>query len=42
MAYHHALADFKTGLDEGLWRSHHDLRKRFNATKDVRFPWNRE
>ena len=33
VAYNHALADFKAGLDEGDWRSNLDLRRRFNTVK---------
>ena len=40
--YNYVLADFKAGLNDGIWRSHHDLRKRFNATPDERFPWHRD
>ena len=33
VAYNTALADFKTGLDIGQWRSHTELCRRFNAIK---------
>ena len=39
VAYNHVLADFKAGLDEGQWRSHIELNKRFNATKHERYDW---
>jgi putative transposase len=32
-AYNTGLADFKEGLDEGIFHSKYDLRKRFNASK---------
>ena len=39
VAYNHALADFKDGLDNNEWRSHFDLRKRFNAIKRETYGW---
>lgn len=39
VAYNHVLADFKAGLDEGQWRSHIELNKRFNATKHEQYDW---
>ena len=39
VAYNTALADFKTGLDIGEWRSHTELCRRFNAIKTKTFPW---
>ena len=39
VAYNHALADFKAGLDNGVWRSHIDLQHRFNAVKYDKYPW---
>ena len=39
VAYNTALADFKTGLDIGQWRSHTELCRRFNAIKTETFPW---
>ena len=38
-AYNHALADFKSGLDEGEWRGDRTLRPRWNAEKDTLAPW---
>ena len=32
IAYNHALADFKAGLDEGEWRNDRMLRPRFKGT----------
>lgn len=42
VAYNHALADFKDGLDRGEWRSHYELRPRWNRVKAGRYPWCRE
>ena len=39
VAYNHALADFKEGLDEGVWRTHIDLRNRFNTVKYDVYEW---
>ncbi len=39
VAYNTALADFKDGLDNGEWRSHIELCRRFNAIKAETFPW---
>ncbi len=39
VAYNHGLADFKTGLDEGVWHSHIDLCRRFNAIKHDTYDW---
>ena len=39
VAYNHALADFKAGLDEDDWRSHIDLLRRFNAIKHNQYEW---
>ena len=39
VAYNHALADFKDGLDDNEWRSISALNKRFNATKRETYPW---
>ena len=33
MAWNHALADFKAGLDDGEFRNDRKLRPRFNAAK---------
>ena len=37
-----ALADFKAGLDEGMWRSVPELKRRFNAAKDEALSWCRD
>lgn len=37
-----ALADFKAGLDDGVWRSVPELKRRFNASKDEALPWCRD
>ena len=37
-----ALADFKAGLDDSVWRSVPELKRRFNAAKDDALPWCRE
>ena len=37
VAYNHALADFKEGLDAGAFRSIFELRRRFNSTERLRF-----
>ncbi len=39
VAYNHALADFKDGLDNNEWRSISALNKRFNATKRETYEW---
>ena len=39
IAYNHALADFKAGMDEGEWRTHIDLQTRFNAVKYDAYEW---
>ena len=39
VAYNHALADFKAGLDNGVWRSHINLQCRFNAVKYDQYQW---
>ena len=39
VAYNHALADFKDGLDNNEWRSISALNKRFNATKRETYQW---
>lgn len=39
VAYNSALADFKTGLDAGEFRSPYDLIKRFDARKRKEYPW---
>ena len=39
VAYNHALADFKDGLDKGEWRTHYELRPRWNQVKAARYPW---
>ena len=39
VAYNHALADFKAGLDAGQWRSHIELNKRFNSVKREAYEW---
>ena len=41
VAYNHALADSKAGLDEGEWRNDRTLRPRFNAVKFEMYPWAR-
>ena len=41
-AYNHALADFKSGLDDGEWRGDKTLRPRFNAVKWSLAPWSAE
>ena len=42
VAYNHALADFKDGLDKGEWRTHYQLRPRWNQVKRARYPWCRD
>ncbi len=42
VARNHALSEFKAGLDRDEFLSDMDLRKRFNAVKDERYPWCRE
>lgn len=39
VAYNHALADFKDGLDNNEWRSHIELCRRFNTIKHERYNW---
>ncbi len=39
VAYNHALADFKAGLDEKVWRSHIELCRRFNVIKYEQYDW---
>ena len=39
VAFNHALADFRDGLDAGEWRNDKTLRPRFNAVKRERYPW---
>ena len=39
VAYNHALADFKNGLDSGEWHSHIELNKRFNSVKREQYEW---
>lgn len=39
VAYNHALADLKAGLDVGEWCGERTLRPRFNAVKFERYPW---
>jgi len=39
VAYNHALADFKDGLDKGEWRTQYALRPRWNQVKRARYPW---
>ena len=39
VAYNHALADFKAGLEINEWRGEYDLRKRFDAVKYDAYPW---
>ena len=41
VAYNHALADFKVGLDEGEWRNERTLCPHFNAVKFKAHPWAR-
>ena len=36
VAFNHALADFREGLDAGEWRGDKTLRPRFNAVKRER------
>ena len=42
VAFNHALADFREGLDAGEWRGDKTLRPRFNAVKRELYPWMRE
>ena len=42
VAFNHMLADFKDGLNEGVWRTWQDLRNRFNAVKNELYGWNAE
>jgi putative transposase len=39
VAYNHALADFKAGLDNGEWQNATELNKRFNAIKYETYDW---
>ena len=39
VAYNHALADFKDGLDNNEWCSNPELRRRFNAIKTDQYDW---
>ena len=39
LAYNHALADFKHGLEEGEWRTHYALRPHWNQVKQSLYPW---
>ena len=39
VAYNHALADFKAGLDDGEFRNDMTLRPRWNAVKREKYPW---
>ena len=39
VAYNHVLTDFKNGLDNGEWRNHIDLVKRFNSVKRDIYDW---
>ena len=39
VVYNHVLADFKDGLDNGQWRSHIELNRRFNAIKRDTYEW---
>ena len=39
VAYNHALADFKAGLDANEWRGDMTLRPRWNAVKREAYPW---
>ena len=39
VAYNHALADFKDGLGKGEWRTHYELRRRWNQVKRTLHPW---
>ena len=36
------MADFKDGLGKGEWRTHYELRPRWNRVKAGRYPWCRE
>ena len=42
VAYNHALADFKDGLGKGEWRTHYELRPRWNQVKAGCYPWCKE
>ena len=42
VAWNHALADFKAGLDAGEFRNDRKLRPRFNAVKASAYPWSSE
>ena len=39
VAYNHALADFKAGLNTGQWRNPSELCRRFNAIKHEQYDW---
>ena len=39
VAYNAALSSFKSGLDEGNWKTLYDIKKEFNAKKREVFPW---
>ncbi len=39
VAYNAALSSFKSGLDEGHWKTLYDIKKEFNAKKREIFPW---
>ena len=39
VAYNAALSSFKSGLDDGNWKTLYDIKKEFNARKRDIFPW---
>ena len=39
VAYNAALSSFKSGLDDGKWKTLYDIKKEFNARKRDIFPW---
>ena len=39
VAYNAALSSFKSGLDDGNWKTLYDIKKEFNAKKREVFPW---
>ena len=39
VAYNAALSSFKSGLDDGNWKTLYDIKKEFNAKKRDIFPW---
>ncbi len=39
VAYNAALSSFKSGLDDGNWKTLSDIKKEFNARKRDIFPW---